>query len=781
MDVILDGASQVLLSEDQDHFELQSLFAQWLKRRLENPEPITPVQLDRWLRNIRPSRVRHSETTLISLRARFESEPSLFEEVFELLASDVPNEERSFWLFVAHDLWKLLPATVWSIPHCEFFLARAEKDNDPERAADLFRMYVSWLPERAAASLAEAGFEFLARRPDVAKTLGRWNICDITEWRTDIWKRREEENLKRSANRDARIATLTPRLTTIREGSEEKTLAMAAVVYLGFDLGSQDIDSPRGRLVSMTNDEIADALIEGFIQYVESPTIPKKEEIIASRLKSSIPYSHSLLSLSVFLRLTRGMTMSEETFPHCIAAAVTAFNARDKVPGHDQTLSKWILQEVRKHPAIVKSVLTEIWLAFTTVKEKSLPGFYDLIQDPDSQRFLVSLSAEVLKNGIKEDRDTVGKLVSVLLQHDQKTALVIGETELARNELSAEVRAIWNTALFIIDPSKYLKPWKVLMADPNAAHREAIQVIRGSRREMREAVGITSAQRTEVISAVGRRFANVGPPDDGWTGDQNSWDASRFVVHQIELLAADSSPDVDAQLERLENDNDLASYRDLIRHHRAQHEKQQREMSFTFASPEQVAESIQNRTPATPNDLLAFIVDHLNVLAHELTRTQRERYRAYWNESPNRKLIRPKHEEDCSGLLADDLQNKVRAQSLIVAVEHHMVADKECDLVVLQGIDRLLPIEVKHHYHAELWAAWHTQLDRLYTRDAKAGGLGIYLVLWSGEAKDRKMPKLPAGFTRPASAAELKRALESLIPEGDQHRLRIVVVDISEP
>jgi hypothetical protein len=110
-----------------------------------------------------------------------------------------------------------------------------------------------------------------------------------------------------------------------------------------------------------------------------------------------------------------------------------------------------------------------------------------------------------------------------------------------------------------------------------------------------------------------------------------------------------------------------------------------------------------------------------------------------------------------------------------------MVADKECDLTVLQGTDRLLPIEVKHHYHDELWTAWRTQLDRLYTRDAKASGLGIYLVFWSGEAKGRRMPMLPKGLKRPASAADLRSALESLIPEGDQHRLRVVVVDISVP
>jgi hypothetical protein len=224
----------------------------------------------------------------------------------------------------------------------------------------------------------------------------------------------------------------------------------------------------------------------------------------------------------------------------------------------------------------------------------------------------------------------------------------------------------------------------------------------------------------------------------------------------------------------------LASYRDLIRHLRAQHQKQQRESSFTFASPEQVAEAILNRAPSTPNDLLAYIVDHLRALSREVAGTQTERYHAYWNES-GRDLVHPKHEEVCSGLLADDLQNRVKAQNLIVTVEHHMVADKECDLVVLQGTQRLLPIEVKHHYHAELWTAWRTQLDRLYTRDAKAGGLGIYLVLWSGETKDRKMPKLPNGLERPTSAAELRSALQSLIPEIDRHRIHVVVVDISAP
>ncbi len=781
LEEILNGASRVLIHKNDVGYEFRSLFDEWLKRRLDNPQPITAMQLSNWLQNIRVSRDRYPEKTLAALKERFGRNPSLFKEVFELLAHEVPNEEKSFWIFVAHDLWRLLPATVWPVPQCEFYLARAEKENDPERAADLYRMYLSWFPEGGeSVALTQAGFDLLERRHDVAKALGDWKSSKIEKWRMDESKRHEEESRKHLQSRAQNIAFFTQHLAAIREGGEERALAWAARVYLGFVYVLNDISGPRERLVSVSNEEIADALVEGFIRFADNPNIPKMEEIIESWHANSIPFTHILLSLSVFLRHSAGMAVPEESLPHCIAAVVTAFKTGDKVPCHDETLSAWILHEASRNPAVVKSLLREIWLSSATKKKGILPGFYELSHDPGSQRLLASLSADVLKAGINEDHDTVGKLVSVLLLHDQQAALKIGETEIARNELSVEVRAIWSTALFVIDPSKYLEPWRTLMSGPDAALWEAIEVIGGSRHEKRGAISITSAQRAEVIAQVGQRFVNVkNPPDKGW-GSQHQWDAAQFVADQIKLLAADGSADTGGQLERLENDGGLESYRDLIRHHRAQHEKQQRESSFTFASPEQVADAIRNLAPATPSDLLAFVVDHLSALSLEIGRTQKERYRAYWNER-GRNLSEPKYEPVCSGLLADDLQSRVQAQDLVVTVEHHMVADKECDVVVLQRTERLLPIEVKHHYNDDLWTAWRTQLDRLYTRDPKAGGLGIYLILWSGEAANRMMPRLPEGLKRPKSADDLCGAIESLIPKTDRHRLRVVVVDISGP
>lgn len=782
LDVILDGASQVLISKGKDHYELRSIFDAWLKRRLEGSAEITPLQLTNWLRNIWGNRYNSKDEKAVgSLKARFEREPSLFEKVFELLANDVPNKEHSHWLFITHDLWSLLPSTVWPVPQCEFFLTHAEKEKDKERAADLFRMYMSYFPvEGGSVALVEAGLALLKRRQDIGKALGNWKSCKIEKWRKDQWKSREQKIHKHSNNRTQNIAFLTPRITTIREGREEQALAWAAMVYEGFFYDLEKEASARERLISVTNEEIADAFAQGFVRYVENPNIPRKKAIIESWMANNIPRTHILLSLSVFLRLNAGMTVPEEVLPDCIAAAVTASNSGDKIPDHDTTLSAWILHETHQNPSIVKSVLKEMWISSVTVKRGFLPGFNELKQDLNSQQFLASLSADVLKTGINEDHETVGKLVFVLLQQDKRAAITIGETELARKEILPEVRTIWSTALFIVDANKYLDQWKTLVSQQDAAMWEAIKLITGDRHDNRSTLNLTSLQRSEIIAVIGQRFANVGHPTNGWSGSQNPWDAAEFVATQIKLLAADGLADAATQLERLENNVSLASYHDLIKHYRAQREKQQRESSFIFASAEQIAQAIQNRAPASPNDLLSFIADHLGVLAQELTRTQRERYRAYWNES-GRNLSSPKREEVCSGLLADDLYNRVRPQDLIVTVEHHMVADKECDLVVLQGTQWLLPIEVKHHYNHELWTAWRTQLDRLYTRDANAGGLGIYLVFWSGEAKGRRMPKIPKGIKRPANAAELRIALQSIIPDEDRHRLCVIVMDISGP
>ena len=169
----------------------------------------------------------------------------------------------------------------------------------------------------------------------------------------------------------------------------------------------------------------------------------------------------------------------------------------------------------------------------------------------------------------------------------------------------------------------------------------------------------------------------------------------------------------------VDTDPALVSYRDAIRHYRAQREKQVREHLFESAGPESIALALANAAPANAADLLAYVEEHLRLLNLEIKTTSYERYQAYWNKD-DRTFVSAKREEECSGLLAQDLQVRISPHNLIATVEHHMIADKECDVAVLQAKSHLLPIKVKHHYHNELWTAWRTQLDRLYTRDPRS-------------------------------------------------------------
>lgn len=381
LDVILDGANRVK-SENGLRHELPNLFEDWLKRRLESSVPIAPLQLAGWIQNL-PVRIKqYSEKNLAALKARFEQEPGLFEEVFNHLSRIVPNEERSFWLFIVHDLWEMLPSKVWPIPQCEFFLKHAEEEKDPERAADFFLMYLSLFPtEGASVSLAEAGLNLMENRSDIARVLGNWKSCKIPKWKKDQWKKNEKERRKKLTNRKQAVAYLTPRLTAIREGGEEHALAWAAGIYLGLSYEVSNIQSARERLVGLTNDEIADAFIQGFLRYAERPDTPKKDAIIESWLANSIPYTHALLSLSVFLRHSAGMNIPEEALPNCIAAVATSLGFGDKVPGYDDILSAWMIQEIGQNPILMKSVLREVWI-LGAENNKDLPGFYEISQDP---------------------------------------------------------------------------------------------------------------------------------------------------------------------------------------------------------------------------------------------------------------------------------------------------------------------------------------------------------------------------------------------------------------
>jgi hypothetical protein len=112
--------------------------------------------------------------------------------------------------------------------------------------------------------------------------------------------------------------------------------------------------------------------------------------------------------------------------------------------------------------------------------------------------------------------------------------------------------------------------------------------------------------------------------------------------------------------------------------------------------------------------------------------------------------------------------------------EAHFADDKEADIACSVGMLRM-PIEVKGQWHPELWRAADAQLARLYAQDCRAGGRGIYLVLWFGDqvAKNKRLRRPGRGVHLPETPEQLRAMLTSTSQAAQDGRIKVVVLDLS--
>ena len=125
-------------------------------------------------------------------------------------------------------------------------------------------------------------------------------------------------------------------------------------------------------------------------------------------------------------------------------------------------------------------------------------------------------------------------------------------------------------------------------------------------------------------------------------------------------------------------------------------------------------------------------------------------------------------------------QSEFPYSRLLNPPEGHLAQDKRADIICTVG-ELMLPIEVKGQWHAELWSAAEGQLASRYATDWRAGGWGIYLILWFGlGAGTRRNPKAPPqGTPKPASPAGLRDALIDVMPLSLRERIAVVVLDLT--
>jgi hypothetical protein len=190
-----------------------------------------------------------------------------------------------------------------------------------------------------------------------------------------------------------------------------------------------------------------------------------------------------------------------------------------------------------------------------------------------------------------------------------------------------------------------------------------------------------------------------------------------------------------------------------------------------------VARTLANLQPANAGDLAALTFEHLRDISKKIRDSSTNDYRQYWSYGEgNKKLDRPKPENDCRDTLLSDLKERLGKLGIDAEREGNYADDKRADIKVLYGGANgfNVPVEIKKDSHNDLWCAIYEQLIPKYLREPGAGGHGIYMVFWFG---GKNIKPAPDGGKKPRSAQELEERLrKTLLPE-DSHRIQICVID----
>ena len=274
-----------------------------------------------------------------------------------------------------------------------------------------------------------------------------------------------------------------------------------------------------------------------------------------------------------------------------------------------------------------------------------------------------------------------------------------------------------------------------------------------------------------VVRAFRGLWPNVSRMPGSSVGDMNPWDASEHITGIISRLGGETSDEAMTELRAL-RDAEPDDYTELLR--TVSREQAQKRAEERYEPPDvtTLAAVLADNPPRTAADLQAVMLEELDVVQAKLRAHPVDWRRVFFHDDG-----RPRDEEACRDgvlMMLGDHPSRIDC-----APEGHLAEDKRADIMCTIG-ELMLPIEIKGQWHRELWSAAAGQLAPRYATDWRAGGRGIYLVLWFGPGvgKGRNPKSPPQGTPKPASAADLRNALVDVMALALRERIAVVVLDL---
>lgn len=703
------------------------------------------------------------------LQARPDKVKALFEVWLSMGHDDHPRGD--FWQFMNY---RLAGARL-SADFARWLLQRAALTSSGSRTGSfLFALAASFVFNGQGDSTLDDLIAFVAEHSEFAGQFESMRSCPIDENHFAHHAQMQKWENERTIERCEYKKWLTENLVPIRSGRHWGALLNLANIYFGHFADSGRKDSPSERLTSTTNDEITKAALEGF----KAATLKEFPELTPGSIGRTRARGKSYGACYVILagmdQVSAGNAEDFGNIPETTLKLAVVFHFDSAHGDYDDS---WLTRLIENRPAFVASALFEYFdIQFRTLKKKEVSRLYHLCQD----NRLAAVARELVPRFLRQYPDSHPKTLETLfhagLKHCPHGELAeIAEEVLGRRPaLRGICRVQWLALLLMLRPEKAAARLTRLIGKSKERSLALLDVFHiPSSYNDRIEVPVFMQTLLTCIQICGRSFPPSQHHRSGFVHRHD--DAQSQVGGFITLLSNDDSAEATSALQTLLDDRTLAAWKDQLLHALAIQRRKRCDAEYRAPSAEQIARALSSGQPASVADFQALLCEALDSIRDRIRNSSTDGWEAFWNT----KGRTPKSENECRNRLKELLDAELGRIGVNCEPESLYAEIKRADLKAMCG-EWSIPIEIKRHYHRELWTAPTKQLAVRYARDPAAHRHGIYVVFYFGHVLTG-IPKPPASTKPPRTAAELEDALFASLPADWRETLCVKVIDVSLP
>ncbi|WP_322404940.1 hypothetical protein [Massilia luteola] len=605
------------------------------------------------------------------------------------------------------------------------------------------------------------------------------NRADMLCWLDGLveppsWKaeqtRRDSEYRQRQADQQAEFRThLISRIDEVRQGQYGAIITLAKA-YLGlFRDVDRDATQAHERIEKWLGHDIGVAASLGFETFLTSTSLrPTADEIAVSAVNGQHWEAAYIIVAALAERHRKGLSFTDLPDESLLAGLFelrhTSIHEYAKIAGLDDAVEAAVRSRGLWVVALHRYYEPQLKMGYAN------GNLYTLMRSDKDSVLATELAADWLVRFPDLPTAVEEELIDRLIISDRYDVLrAAAATGLASTD--AARRRNWLAVSFITDFDSTVR---TIESGPVDAELLWHVWDRTKHAQGRPDMMLPPLQLEWLISHFRYLWPVVSPPRDGWSGDRNAWDATEHISHLIRRLGNDPDHETSAALSRLAA-APSDGYTETVQSVAAEQRRIRVESTHTPPTLETIASIVRDNLPLSAPDLRAFLVEELAVVQAKIKSDDVESWRGFYDDAEV-----PHQEERCRDHLL--LLLRQGATGITFTPEAHVAADKEVDIACSISTLRL-PIEVKGQWHAELWRAADSQLARLYAKDWRADGHGIYLVLWFGNhvAKNKRLRSPGRGIDSPRTPEQLREMLASTSRAVQDGRIEVVVIDLSRP